>query len=268
MILAPILLVVLAAGVAGNLVQVGLLFTAEPFIPKLSNFDPISGISKLVSLKSFVELAKSIVKLLIVGSVAFLTLWGELENLPGLIYMSVGDILSFICSRSLKIVFYSALVLIVLAALDYAFVLWKHEQDLKMTKQEVKDERKSREGDPAVKGRIRKVQIETARKRMMEAVPTADVVVTNPTRLAIALKYDGEKMAAPKVIAKGAGFIAERIKEIAEKNGIPIVENKPLAKSLYKAVEIGETIPVNLYKAVAEILAYVYRLRGNKRQEV
>ena len=266
MILAPILLIILVAAVAGNIVQVGLLFTTEPFIPKISTFNPISGLGKLVSLKAFVELAKSVAKLIIVGSVAFLTLWGDLESIPDLIFMGVEDILSFICSRSIKLVFYTGLVLIILAALDYAFVRWKYEQDLKMTKQEVKDERRAREGDPTVKGRIRKAQREISRQRMMEAVPTADVIVTNPTSLAIALKYKAERMMAPQVIAKGAGFIAERIKEIAEENAIPVVENKPLARSLYKAVEIGESIPVNLYKAVAEVLAYVYRLRENKKQ--
>jgi flagellar biosynthetic protein FlhB len=135
-----------------------------------------------------------------------------------------------------------------------------------MTKQEVKDERKAREGDPTVKGRIRKAQREAARLRMMEAVPTADVVVTNPTNLAIALKYEAERMVAPQVIAKGAGLIAERIRKIAEEKGIPIVENKPLAQTLYKVVEIGQSIPVNLYKAVAELLAYVYRLREKKKK--
>jgi flagellar biosynthetic protein FlhB len=266
MILAPILLVILVAGIAANIVQVGFLFTTEPFIPKFSNFNPVSGIARLFSLKAFVELVKSLAKLAVVGTVALLVLWEDLDDLSGLVFMSVGDVLSFICSRSLEILFYTGLVLIIIAALDYAFVRWKYEQDLKMTKQEVKDERKAREGDPTVKGRIRKAQREAARLRMMEAVPTADVVVTNPTNLAIALKYDAERMVAPQVIAKGAGLIAERIRKIAEEKGIPIVENRALAQTLYKVVEIGQSIPVNLYKAVAELLAYVYRLREKKKK--
>jgi flagellar biosynthetic protein FlhB len=178
--------------------------------------------------------------------------------------MGVGEILFFIGRVSFSICFYTSLALIVLAALDYAFQRFQYEESLKMSKQELKDELKQREGDPLVKARIRRTQIEMARRRMMEAVPEADVVITNPNSLAVALKYDAEKMIAPRVIAKGAGFIAERIKEIAKDKGIPVIENKPLAQTLFKVVEIGEFIPVNLYRAVAEILAYVYRLKGVK----
>jgi flagellar biosynthetic protein FlhB len=268
MILVPILSVILFASLVGNLLQVGFLITGEPLRPKFSKFNPLNGLKNIVSSRALVELIKSIFKLLVVGSVGYLLIMGELENFFALTQMSVGDILSYIGRVSFKICLYTSLVLIVLAALDYVFQRWKHEQSLKMTKQEVRDEMKAREGDPTVKSRIRSVQREMARRRMMEAVPEADVVVTNPTRLAIALKYDAEGMMAPQVIAKGAGFIAERIKQIAEKNGIPIVEHKPLAQTLFKAVEIGEFIPVNLYRAVAEILAYVYRLRQGKQYNV
>ena len=149
-----------------------------------------------------------------------------------------------------------------LAALDYVYQRWQHEQDLKMTKQEVKDEHKLTYGDPKVKARIRSVQMEMARRRMMEAVPEADVVITNPTHLAIALKFDAREMIAPRVLAKGSGHIAQRIREIAVKHQIPLVEEKPLAQALFKMVDIGEYIPVELYRAVAEVLAYVYRLKG------
>ena len=159
----------------------------------------------------------------------------------------------------------TCLTLIILSALDYAFQRWQHEKSLRMTKQEVKDEFKQREGDPAVKARIKSIQREMAQRRMMESVPEADVVITNPTSLAIALKYDAEAMMAPRVIAKGAGFIADRIKKIAKENGVPLVEHKPLAQTLFKLVEIGEFIPVSLYKAVAEVLAYVYGLKAGKR---
>jgi len=149
-----------------------------------------------------------------------------------------------------------------LAVLDFMYQRWQHEKDLKMTKQEVKDEQRQTYGDPKVKARIRGVQMEMARRRMMDAVPEADVVITNPTHLAIALKFDAQEMIAPRVLAKGAGFVAQRIREIAEENQIPIVEEKPLAQGLYKMVEIGDYIPAELYRAVAEVLAYVYRLKG------
>jgi flagellar biosynthetic protein FlhB len=155
--------------------------------------------------------------------------------------------------------------MIVLAALDYIYQRWQYEQDLKMTKQEVKDEFKQSQGDPKVKARIRGIQLEMARRRMMDAVPEADVVITNPTRLAIALKFDAREMIAPRVVAKGAGFVAQRIREVAEENQVPIVEEKPLAQALFKMVDIGGYIPAELYRAVAEVLAYVYRLKGMYR---
>ena len=160
--------------------------------------------------------------------------------------------------------FYACLAMIILATLDFTYQRWQHKKNLMMTKQEVRDESKQSEGDPKVKSKIRQIQLETARRRMMEQVPEADVIVTNPTHLAIALKYDTDKMMAPKVIAKGAGFIAEKIKIIAEKNEIPVLEHKSLARTLFKSVELGEFIPVNLYRAVAEILAYVYNLKKGK----
>jgi len=264
MILMPLMLIVLIAGVAANLLQIGFLFTGEPLVPNLSKLDPIKGIKRLFSLRSLVELVKALLKVLFVGGIAFLLLKGELETIPSLMQMSVGGILSFIGRVAFKICFYTCLVLIVLAALDYAYQRWQHERELKMTKQEVKDELKQREGDPTVKARIKRIQREMAQRRMMEMVQEADVVVTNPTILAVALKYKAEGMIAPKVIAKGAGFIAERIKEIAREKGIPIIENRPLAQTLFKLVEIGDFIPENLYRAVAEILAYVYRLEGMK----
>jgi flagellar biosynthetic protein FlhB len=263
-ILLPVMTAVVIAGLLGNIIQVGFLFTGETLVPKFSKLNPIKGMKKFVSIRSLAELVKSLIKVCIVAGVAVLMIRGELENIPGLMQMRPIDIVAFIGSVSLRICFYTCLVLIVLAILDYAFQRWRHEKDLKMTKQEVKDEFKQREGDPKVRARIRKVQIEMARRRMMEAVPEATVVITNPTHLAIALKFDVKKMIAPCVVAKGAGAIAGRIKEIAKKNNVPIVENKPLAQTLFKAVEIGGLIPVELYRAVAEVLAYVYRLREMK----
>jgi flagellar biosynthetic protein FlhB len=185
-----------------------------------------------------------------------------MKGFPPLMQQGVGEIFLFIARVAFKILFFVCLALIILALLDYIYQRWQFEQSIKMTKQEVKDERKQVEGDPKVKSRIRKAQLEMAARRMMEAVPEADVVITNPVHLAVALKFDASEMVAPTVIAKGAGHIAERIKEVASEHQVPIVEDKPLAQTLFKMVEIGEFIPVELYRAVAEILAYVYRLKG------
>lgn len=260
-ILMPLMVVLLILGVGANLMQVGFLFTLKPLTPKLSKFNPITGMKKVVSLRSLVDLLKSVFKILFIGGIAYLVLRGEMEAIPSLIEMSVKQILSFICIASLKILFYASLGMLVLAAIDFSYQKWQHTKDLMMTKQEVKDEAKQSEGDPQVKSKIRQAQREMAMRRMMQAVPEADVIITNPTSLAIALKYDAKEMVAPQIVAKGAGFVAERIKEIAKENEVPIVEDKPLAQVLYKTSEIGDFIPDTLYRAVAEILGYVYRLR-------
>jgi flagellar biosynthetic protein FlhB len=217
---------------------------------------------KFVSLKSMVELVKSMFKIVIVGGVAYVIVEKEMHYFPSLMQQSVVDILLFIASVTFKIFFFVCLVLIFLAALDYVYQRWQHEKSLKMTKQEVKDERKQTEGDPKIKARIRSIQLEMAQRRMMEAIPEADVVITNPTHLALAIKFDAKEMIAPTVLAKGSGFIAERIKEVAREHNVPIVEDKPLAQAMFKLVEIGDFIPIELYRAVAEVLAYVYRLKG------
>lgn len=260
-ILMPLMVVLMIVGLGANLMQVGFLFTSEPFAPKLSKFNPIKGAKKFVSLRALVDLLKSVLKILFIGGIAYLVLMGEIDIIPSLIEMSVGQILSFICIASLKIFFYASLAMLVLAVIDFIYQKWQHTKDLMMSKQEVKDEMKQSEGDPQVKSKIRQAQREMAMRRMMQAVPEADVIITNPTSLAIALKYDAKEMVAPQIVAKGAGFVAERIKEIAKENDVPIVEDKPLAQVLYKAGEIGDSIPDSLYRAIAEILAYVYRLR-------
>lgn len=263
-ILFPFLIAVLLAGIAANLSQFGILFTYKPLVPKLSKLNPLKGLKRLFSLRSLVEVVKALFKILIIGIVAYATLQNHIERLPDLIQMEVLDILRFTGQVSLQISLYTCLVLIVLAGLDYAFQRWQYENDLKMTKQEVKEELKQREGDPTIKMRIKRAQIEMSQRRMMADVPTADVVITNPTRLAIALKFETDLMDAPQVVAKGAGYIAARIKEIADDAGVPVIEQKSLAQTLFKTVEIGEMIPIALYKAVAEVLAYVYRLKGKR----
>ena len=261
-ILFPFFVPVLIAALAGHIGQIGFEMHSQPMRPKLSKFNPISGLKKLVSLKSLVELLKSLFKILIIGSIAFGVVKKEMPKFPALMQQEVGDILVFISTVAFKIFFLVCLALIILAVLDYIYQRWQHEENLKMTKQEVKDERKQSEGDPKVKGRIRKKQMEMAVRRMMEAVPEADVVITNPVHLAVALQFDSAQMVAPTVVAKGAGPVAARIKEIAREHQVPIVEDKPLAQALHKMVEIGEFIPAELYRAVAEVLAYVYRLKG------
>jgi flagellar biosynthetic protein FlhB len=262
LILIPFFVPILIAGMAGNIGQIGFEFHGEPMSPKLTRLNPIAGLKKLVSLRSMVEVIKSVIKILFIGGIAFGIVKNETTAMPALMQQEVVDILLFIGRVAFKIFFFVCLALIVLAFLDYAYQRWQYEQSLKMTKQEVKDERRQIEGDPKVKGRIRRVQLELARRRMMEAVPEADVVITNPVHLAVALKFDVAKMIAPTIVAKGSGYVAERIKEIARSHQVPIVENKPLAQALHKMAEIGEFIPVELYRAVAEVLAYVYRLKG------
>jgi flagellar biosynthetic protein FlhB len=261
-VLLPFLLPIAVVAFIANVMQVGFLISTEAMALKLTKLNPISGMKRFVSLKSLVELAKSIIKIAFIGSIAYFLVKGDIKEFPLLIHQEVGQILVFIARTSLKVAFFVCLAMIVLAVLDFIYQRWQHEQDLKMTKQEVKDEHKQAYGDPKVKARIRGLQMEMARRRMMEAVPEADVVITNPTHLAIALKFDAREMVAPRVLAKGSGYIAQRIREIAVEHEIPVIEGKPLAQALFKMVEIGEYIPAELYRAVAEVLAYVYRLKG------
>ena len=265
-ILMPIMIVVMIAGVAGNLLQFGFMYSSEPLIPKLSKLDPIKGMKKLFSLKSLVELVKMVFKVFLVGYIAFLVIKSELDIVPSLVEMDLRDVISFIASMSFNIWLYACLALLLLALMDYLYQRWQFEKDNKMSKQEVKDESKRSEGDPSVKARIRNIQREMSQRRMMDKIPEADVIITNPTSLAVALQFDSKKMIAPCVLAKGSDFIAEKIKTIARENEIPIVEDKPLAQVLYKVVEIGEFIPENLYRAVAEVLAYIYRLKSMRNR--
>ena len=262
-ILLPFMLAILIAGVLGNVMQIGLMFTTETITPRLSKLNPLEGARRLVSGKTLIELPKSILKLVVVGSIAYLMVIKNLKRMPDLMQLSVAEIMREFGWIAFQIAFFVCLALVVLAVADYLFQHWQHEKELRMTKQEVKDEQKQLMGDPQIKARIKRAQRETARRRMMAAVPEADVVITNPTRLAVALKFDADEMDAPQVVAKGAGEIARKIREIASEHGIPLVEEKPLARALFKTVEIDQFIPVELYRAVAEVLAYVYRLKGN-----
>lgn len=265
MIMAPMMIAVFVIAVLSNLAQVGWLFTWKPLMPQLSRVSPIKGIGRLFSKQSLVELFKSIAKLTLVGLIVYWTVKGEMAGFVSLGDMEVASIASYILRVILKIFFRASLAMIFLAVLDYAFQRWQFEQKLKMTKQEVKEELKQSEGDPLIKSRIRRVQQEMARRRMMQEVPKADVIVTNPVHLALALRYDSGVMNAPLVVAKGAGALAEKIKALAKEHHIPIVEDKELARRLYEVVEIGREIPSAFYHAVAEVLTYVYKIKGKVR---
>lgn len=258
----PIALVILVVGVLANIIQVGFLFSAKPLVPKFEKINPLSGLKRLFSMRSVVEAIKSIFKMLIIALVAYLTIKGEYSNLITLHDTSVGIIWVTILQIGFKIVFRVALVLIFLAILDYAYQRYEYEKKLKMTRYEIKEERKQLEGDPMIKARVRSLQREMARRRMMEEVPKATVVVTNPTTLAIAIRYEQVEMEAPVVLAKGKHLIAERIKQVAIEKEIPVVEDKILARAMFDQVEPGDEIPLEFYNAVAEILAYVYKLKN------
>ncbi len=263
-LLAPLFTILVFVAFLSNYLQVGSLLAFEAIRPKFSKINPIEGFKRLFSAQAAMELAKSILKLMVVSWIAYVTIKGELNNLPSLLDSTPGQIQTYLFSVAGVLFKRTCMVMLILAVLDYLFQRWEFEKNLKMTKQEVKEEMKQTEGDPHVKARIRSIQREAAKKRMMADVPKADVVITNPTRLAVALRYDSTEMDAPMVVAKGSGHVAERIKEIAKENGVPVIENKPLAQSLYKMVEIGRTIPEALYKAAAEVLAYVYKQKGRR----
>ncbi|MBF0467823.1 MAG: flagellar biosynthesis protein FlhB [Desulfamplus sp.] len=262
LMLIPILAAVFLAAFASTIFQVGFHISWEAIQPKLSKLNPVSGLMQKFSSRSLVELVKSIFKLVIIFAVGWFAVKGELNNIIRLYDNSIPFILFYIMKLSFKIVIRVLLVMAILAILDYAYQKWQFLQDQKMTKQEVKEEFKQTEGDPQVKSKIRQIQAQAARQRMMADVPKADVVVTNPTRLAVAIQYDGKTMDAPVVTAKGAGAVAANIRRIAEEAGVPLVENKELARNLYSMVDIGQAVPPDLFQAVAELLAYVYKLKG------
>lgn len=258
----PLFFVIILAAVLSNYLQIGPLASFEAITPKWSKISPMEGLKRLFSAQAMMEFTKSLFKLIVVSWIAYKIVSQEFSNLLPLIDKSPEQILGYTGHVSFTLFWKTCLVMIFLAIIDFIFQRYEFEKSIRMTKQEVKEEYKQTEGDPHVKSRIRSIQREQARKRMMAEVPEADVVITNPTHLAIAIKYDSKEMAAPKVIAKGAGVIAEKIREIARKHGIPIIENKPLARTLYNMVKVDELIPESLYKAVAEVLAYVYGLKG------
>jgi flagellar biosynthesis protein FlhB len=264
LVLLPFVLVVATAGVLVELSQGGVTISSEKLKFDLGKLNPIQGMGKLFNKDSLFEVAKSFMKLAIVSYMAYKILTEEMEGIIYLVDQDLAGILAFIGHLSFKIVLHTCGVLIVLAVIDLAFVKWRFLDNLKMTKQEVKDEHKNSEGDPAVKGKIKQKQFQMARRRMRQIIPTADVVVTNPTHYAVALKYDRTRNAAPIVLFKGVDLMALQIKIVARENSVMMVENRFLARELYSQVEEGSEIPEGLFAAVAEILAYVYSLKGKR----
>jgi len=263
--LAPLFLVALVTGFLASFVQIGWLFTATPLIPDFAKLNPLTGMARFFSKRSLIEVIKSLLKVGLIGWIAFKTVADEFSNALVLTEMPVDGTIHYLAKTAALVMAKVAAIMIFLAALDYGFVRYELEEKMKMTKQEQKEEMKETEGDPHIKSKIRSIQQQMARRRMMAAVPQADVVITNPTHFAVAIQYKAGEMDAPVVLAKGQDLLAEKIREIARAHDIPLVENPPVARLLHSKVEVGQSIPDEMFKAVAEILAYVYSLKGMKR---
>ena len=261
-ILLPVMAVCFVAAAAINYAQVGILFTTEPLQMKLSKIDPIQGFKRIYSLRALVEFIKSILKILFVGAVTFSFLYFNLQEILILSQVPIVESLEVIFNLMINIGLVGGLVLIILSVFDYMYQKYDYEKQLRMSKQDIKDEYKKTEGDPLVKSRIKQKQREMAMRRMMAEIPNADVVITNPTHYAVALKYDDSKADAPIVVAKGVDYVAMKIRQIAQANGVHTMENRPLARALHDQTELNQPIPEEFFKAVAEILAYVYRLKN------
>jgi flagellar biosynthetic protein FlhB len=259
-VLGPALLGMLAVAVVSQIVQVGWHITGEPLKPNLNKLNPVAGVRKLFGLRNVTRTGVNSVKLLLVVLVGSLVIGGKLPAIAALPALEMGAALFMAARMALELAAWLLAVLLVLGLVDLMYQRWQHTRDLRMTRQEVKEERRSMEGDPDIKARRHRMARELAMHRIQQAVPRADVVVTNPTHFAVALEYDQEKMHAPRVVAKGADLLALRVRQVAAAHGVPIVERPPLARGLYWGVEVGREIDPEFYEAVAEVLAYVYRL--------
>ena len=264
MALAPVLGFLVVAAIATSVAQVGFLFVPEKLAPDPSRVNPIKGFGRLFSMQAAARLGFGLFKVACVGAASVAVISGRIAPILEAAELGTPQLANLIVDTAFMAVFAAGIALLVLALADLAFQRWKHEQDLKMTAQEVKEEMKNLQGNPEVAARRKQVQRQMALARVGDAVPKADVVVTNPTELAVALQYDADTMAAPIVLAKGAGVLAQRIRRLALENSVPIVERKPLAQLLYKEVEVNHPVPADSYAAVAEVLAYVYQLKGKK----
>lgn len=260
-VFGPVCLALLAVGIGASALQVGFKVSPKALAPKFTKLNPMTGLKRLVSLRSLVHIVRDGIKLLIVAVVAYQVIQAEFESFFLLPDMSVPELALRMGKLALMVTLKIGVAVFVLAILDYLYQRWEFAKSIRMTKQELKEEYKDVEGSPQVKSRVRQLQREMSRKRMMQDVPSADVVITNPIHYAVALKYDVAKMNAPYVVAKGERLIAQRIKELALENDVPVIEDRQLARALYKLCEVGQMVPQTLFRAVAEILAYVYRLK-------
>jgi flagellar biosynthetic protein FlhB len=264
--LLPVAALAWLTAVTINLVQVGFLLTSEPLVPKWSRLNPVEGFKRLFSMRGGARLASSLLKLAVLVAIAVGFVIGQLPALLGSMDLAVPEFCRQLGSWLVGLALQLSIGLLVLALFDYGFQRWKFEQDIKMTKEELRQELRHMEGDPHVRQRRREAHRKLTRARHLQQVRTADAVVTNPTQIAVALKYEPARHEAPVVVAKGTGFMAQRIRQIAAEHGVPIIEKKPLAQALYRLVRVGQPIPLELYEAVAEILAYVYRLANKSRR--
>ncbi|WP_182003211.1 flagellar biosynthesis protein FlhB [Priestia aryabhattai] len=258
----PVMLAAFVAALGANYMQVGILFSTESLQPKLEKINPISGAKRIFAVRALVELIKSTLKIMCIGAVTFFILWIHIEDVLNLSQKSIGDSLVVLSKLVFQMGLAASLMLLFLSLLDYLYQKFDFEKNIRMSKQDIKDEHKNIEGDPLIKSKIKQKQREMAMSRMMQEVTKADVVITNPTHYAIALKYDEEKMDAPYVVASGVDFIAQKIKGIAKSHEIIMVENRPLARALFDQTKVGDAVPEEFFKAVAEILAYVYRIQN------
>lgn len=265
LVCAPLMGLLFVTSIAATVVQVGLLHNEEAMSFDLEKLNPMSGLKRIFSLKALIEGAKSILKIVLISAVVFMMVKDQIIKVPNLVALPINQLMMFCGDLTIRLLGGVGVFMAVLAAADYFFQRWELEKQMRMTKQEIKEEHKSREGDPMIKARIRRIQREMANKRMMQDVPTADVIITNPTHIACAIKYDPQTMAAPILVAKGADAVAEKIKEIARQNNVPIMENKPLARTMYKSMKIGQIIPRELFQAIAQVLSYVYKLKRRVR---
>ncbi|WP_127580640.1 flagellar biosynthesis protein FlhB [Paenibacillus koleovorans] len=264
-LLAPIFLLAVVVAFLAVYLQIGFLLTGEPLKPSFEKLDPIKGLANLFKLRSLVQLIKSVLKLVIIGTVVFFTIWNDRDMIVQMAAWPLTDTFAHTAHLILILGVQIAIILLVLALFDYFYQKYELEKSLKMSKDDIKQEYKNMEGDPLIKGKIREKQKRMAMQRMMQEVPKADVVITNPTHFAVAMKYDPKQAEAPIVLAKGMDYVALKIRQVAKEHNIVTMENKPLARALYEQVEIGQTIPADLFQAVAEVLAYVYKLKGKAK---
>lgn len=265
LLVTPVLGIAFLVGVGSTVMQVGFLQVEDAFSPKFEKINPVEGFKKLFSLRAVVEGFKALLKFTLIAGIAYLLIQSEVTTIPQLVQFSVQQMVSYLGAITVKLLAGIGFAMLVLSAADYFFQKWELNKQMMMTKEEVKQEHKNREGDPLIKARVRRIQRDVANRRMMEKVPKATVIVTNPTHIAVALMYD-ENLPAPQLVAKGADLMAEKIKAIAKEHNIPVIENKPLARTIFKTMKLGQVIPRELFMAVAEVLSYVYKLRKKVRR--